>query len=243
MNPNDKAAFGKALADLMAGYGKPLPDGAMVNVWFNMLAPFEPKVIAAAFSAYATERPDHAPVPNSIAARCRLLDGRPGVEEAWAIALTSRDEADTVVWTAETAEAFALCRPVLDGGDEVGARMAFKDAYLRLVAAARAANRPAEWSASMGWDQTKRTAVLKRAATAGLLPAPQATALLGGPAGDPGPDDKARAQLAAIRQMLADSASAKERQLQRAEQERLGDEMAKDIEIAQLVTQYQERQP
>jgi hypothetical protein len=243
MQKEDKPEFGKLLADVMAGYGKPLPDGVMVNVWFNMLAPFAPQVIAAAFSAYVVDRPDYAPVPNSIAARCRLLDGRPGVEEAWAIALTSRDEADTGIWTAEAAEAFALCRPVLDGGDEVGARMAFKDAYLRLVAAARAASKPAEWSASMGWDQKKRIAALMRAATAGMLRAPQATALLAGPADDPAPDNNARAQIASIRKVLAESAAAKERRLQRAEQERMGDEMAKDIEIAQLLAQYQERKP
>lgn len=238
MTPNDKPQFGKALADLMASYGKPLPDGAMVNVWFNTLAPFAPQVIAAAFAAYKDERPDHAPVPNSIAARCRLLDGRPGVEEAWAIALTSQDEADTVVWTTETAEAFALCRPVLAMGDEVGARMAFKDAYLRLVAQARATNAPAVWSASIGWDQTKRTAVLKRAARAGLLPAPQATALLSGPAGDPTPDDNARAQLTTIRKMLDDSAAERQRQLERAEQERKGEEMALDIEIQAKVDEH-----
>src|SRR5690606_674981 len=105
-------------------------------------------------------------------------DGRPGADEAWAITLTSQDEAETVAWTQEMAEAFAICQPVLQNGDEVGARMAFKDAYNRLLAAARTANAPAKWSASLGWDQDKREAVLTKASSAGLLPAPTVAALL-----------------------------------------------------------------
>ena len=105
-------------------------------------------------------------------------DHRPGADEAWAIALTSRDEAETVIWTEEMAEAFALCSPVLQMGDEVGARMAFKDAYSRLVSSARHAGKPAKWSASLGWDSAKREAVIQKAQTAGLLPAPVVHALL-----------------------------------------------------------------
>ncbi len=141
-------------------------------------------------------------------------DGRPDCDEAWAVAITSQDEADTVVWTAETAEAFGICRPVLDLGDEVGARMAFKQAYSRLVQTARAAGRPAAWSASMGWDAAKRDVVLTRAAVAGLLPAPT-VALLAGPAGGAAPvTADGRAQLAKIRAMMA--AGAAEKAAQRA---------------------------
>lgn len=105
-------------------------------------------------------------------------DGRPSDDEAWAIALTSQDEADTVVWTQETAEAFGICQPVMATGDKVGARMAFKDAYNRLVAASRQSGSPAKWNASLGWDMERRAKVIEKSATAGLLPAPMATALL-----------------------------------------------------------------
>jgi len=76
-------------------------------------------------------------------------DGRPSDDEAWAIALTSQDEADTVVWTTETAESFGICQPV-----------------------------KAQWVASLGWDMERRNKVIEKAVTAGLLPAPMATALL-----------------------------------------------------------------
>jgi hypothetical protein len=174
MRNEDKPEFAQLLGNVMASYGKPLPDGGMVGVWFNVLAPFQPAVIARAFSAYALERPDHAPAPNSIAARCRLLDGRPDENEAWAVALTTRGEEETVVWTEEMRDAFHACQPVLAAGDEIGARMAFKDAYARLVSEARAANKPAVWVVSEGWDKTRKAVVLAKAQRDGLLPAPPA---------------------------------------------------------------------
>lgn len=179
MRNNDLPEFARLLADFLMGYGKPRPDTETTAFWFKALAPFSPATIGAAFNAYATERPDFAPAPNGIAARCKLMDGRPDENEAWAVALSSRDERETVTWTGEMQEAFNLCRPVLDSGDEVGARMAFKDAYNRLVLAARAANLPAKWSVSAGWDAERRELVVARAVAAGLLSGPQPHLALG----------------------------------------------------------------
>ena len=83
-----------------------------------------------------------------------------------------RSEADTVVWTEEMATAFDLARPLLAIGDEIGARMAFKDGYKRMVQAARALNRPACWSVSAGWDVARNHLAVERAVRAGLLAAP-----------------------------------------------------------------------
>jgi len=172
MRIEDKPRFSKLLADVLAGYGKKLPEAAEVNLWFRQLSPFLPSVIEKAFASYCMERPDFAPAPNGIIARCKLLDGRPDDNEAWAIAITSQDEAETIVWTQEMAEAFGIASPLLAGGDEIGARMAFKDAYKRLVDDARATNRPACWSVSAGWDGDRRQIAVTKAVTAGLLPAP-----------------------------------------------------------------------
>lgn len=174
MRNTDLPEFTRLLTDAMVGYGKPRPDAETIAFWFKALAPFSPATIGQAFAAYAAERPDFAPVPNSIVARCKLMDGRPDENEAWAVALTSRDERESVLWTEEIQEAFNLCRPVLDGGDEVGARMAFKDAYTRLVQAARVNNKPTRWNVSEGWDQERRGLVVARAVQAGLLAAPPA---------------------------------------------------------------------
>lgn len=128
----------------------------------------------------------------------RIDDGRPGSDEAWAIALDAQDEACTVVWCVEIQKAFGIARPVLAAGDKIGARMAFRNAYERLVRDARIQRQPAQWSPSLGWDHGQRHAVLTRAvetgmltsqSIAGLLPAPPAS----GPIaklllGAPGPD-------------------------------------------------------
>lgn len=152
-------------------------------LFFNAMEPYSIEQVSAALTAHIrdTKVGMFQPTPAHLIAQIQGVagnDGRPGAEEAWAIALTSRDESDTVVWTRETAEAFAICAPVLATGDEVGARMAFKEAYSRLVNAARANGKPVAWSASLGWDTRKREAAIQKAQTAGLLSAPTAKALL-----------------------------------------------------------------
>jgi hypothetical protein len=174
MQPDDKPRFGKLLAHVLAGYGKSLPGPTEMDVWFNHLTPFSPSTIKQAFEAYRSERPDFAPTPSGIVARCKLADGRPDENEAWAVALTSRDEAETVVWTSEMAEAFNLAKPLLAIRDEVGARMAFKDAYKRLVGEARACSRPVAWAVSAGWDPDRHKLAVQQAVRTGLLPPPEA---------------------------------------------------------------------
>lgn len=251
MRNEDFDAFAQMLDDaydlIGSGANKSISAGAKA-MFFSALASYPLPVVRKALSAHCTdpERGSFTPKPADIIRQIELAtgsDGRPGPEEAWAIALTSQDEADTVVWSAETAEAFAICRPVLDSSGPISARKTFIEAYERLVAEARSGRMVAEWRVSLGWDMGRRTAVLRKAEVAGLLPPPMVAGLLPPPEGAPANDHKARAQLATIRQMLADSAATKELRLQRAEQERLGDEMAKDIEIAQLVAQHQERKP
>lgn len=178
MQANEKRQFLDMLTDTLAAYGKPLPEGAMLKAWWTNLEPYSLQMVAMALTTYRDENGEFAPVPAGIAKRCKLMDGRPTADEAWAIALTSVDEADTVVWTEETAEAFGLCRSVLDMGDEVGARRAFIEAYNRFVTVARGLGRPAKWNVSMGWDSVKREAALTKAQTAGLLPAPTVRNLL-----------------------------------------------------------------
>jgi hypothetical protein len=105
-------------------------------------------------------------------------DGRPSSDEAWATALGALDDAETVVWTNEAQLAFAIARPVLSAGDKVGARMAFRDAYDRIVQENREVGKHAEWSASLGWDKERRVHALKRAESAGMLPSSVVAGLL-----------------------------------------------------------------
>ncbi len=97
----------------------------------------------------------------------RIDDGRPGPEEAWA--MIPKDEAGSVVWSEEMALAFGVARHLLDEGDSVGARMAFKESYAKHVSVARDQGRPVRWSPSLGHDPRGRDAALSEAVTAGRL--------------------------------------------------------------------------
>lgn len=97
----------------------------------------------------------------------RLDDGRPGVEEAWA--MVPRSESETTVWTTESGQAFGVAVRLLDSGDEVAARMAFKETYLRMVAQAREASQPVQWHISLGWDKKGREGPLLEAIQKGRI--------------------------------------------------------------------------
>ena len=130
---------------------------------------------------------------SAVLERIMERDGRPGAEEAWATALSAADEAATVVWTDEIAEALTVAKPLLEARDKVAARMAFCQAYERLVRTARDARMPCRWWTSLGHDPRRRAAALAAAVEAGklahavvepLLPAsaesPVLAALIGG---------------------------------------------------------------
>jgi hypothetical protein len=210
MEAKDRDPFLKMLTKAMGAYGKALPEAGLIAAWLDELRPYPLALIGKAFRAYCDDNGEFAPLPAGIARRCKLMDGRPSADEAWAVALTSRDEADTVVWTQEMAQAFALCLPVFP--DEVGARMAFKDAYNRLVAQARAERRAAEWGVSLGWDMRRREVPLTRALAAGLLPAPAVAGLLPSAETAASADQAARAQIDKIRQLVSHMAAERERE-------------------------------
>lgn len=98
----------------------------------------------------------------------RLDDGRPGPEEAWA--LLPFDESQSAVWTDEMSAAFGVARPLLEIGDKVAARFAFKETYIKQVSDARDSGRRVNWTATLGYDQQGRKAVLSEAVNTGKLP-------------------------------------------------------------------------
>lgn len=106
----------------------------------------------------------------------RIDFGHPGPEEAWA--MCPRDEASTVVWTDEIAEAFGVAAPLLET-DEVGARMAFRETYTRLLQQARDERRRPKWNASLGHDRAGRESALRDAVALGRLSRGHAEAIVG----------------------------------------------------------------
>ena len=230
--------------DLIGSGTNKVISGGSKSVFFNAMAPYSLETVRVALAAHCVDkvRGRFTPKPADIIEQIEASaanDGRPGGEEAWAIALQSQDENNTVIWTDEIAEAYRICRPVLESSGAISARKSFLEVYSREVAQARAEWRPAQWSISLGWDKTRHTAVMEKAVTAGLLAAPAVHALLPAPGSDASPDVKARAQLNGIRQMLADGTKAKERaRLEAAESDRFADKEIKRRANEQ-VTQYQ----
>lgn len=115
----------------------------------------------------------------------RIDDGRPGVEEAWAMLPT--EEQTSLCWTDEMQQAWGAALPLLQDGDRIAARMAFKEAYIKLVAQARDQKLPAKWTMSFGADKSGHQVALTEAvrhqrisvnAAVALLPPDQAEALL-----------------------------------------------------------------
>lgn len=106
----------------------------------------------------------------AILQRIQASDGRPGKDEAWAIAMTTNDEFETVVLTDEIQLALAAAKPVLDSGDKVGARMAFISAYERFVGQAREDSKPVNWHVSVGFDANRRIQAITKAVEMQRIP-------------------------------------------------------------------------
>lgn len=107
---------------------------------------------------------------SSILKHAQLADGRPGKDEAWAIAMTANDEFETVVLTDEIQLALAAAKPVLDAGDKVGARMAFISAYERFVGQSREDAKPVNWHVSVGFDANRRIQAVTKAVQMQRIP-------------------------------------------------------------------------
>lgn len=106
----------------------------------------------------------------------RIDDGRPGVEQAWA--MLPHDENTSVVWSDEMCQAWGVALPLLNEGDKIGARMAFKEAYAKHVADARDKKIPPKWTVSFGVDKNGRQAALIEAVRHNRLQLEHAVQLL-----------------------------------------------------------------
>jgi len=117
----------------------------------------------------------------TIIQRIESADGMPGAEEAWAI--VSQPEGETFIMTEQMADAMGIARPLLED-DRIAARMAFKDAYTRIVQDARDKGLKPKWFVSLGHDKQGRAGPIADAIRNGKLGIDHAISLMG-------PDEKA----------------------------------------------------
>jgi len=103
-------------------------------------------------------------------------DGRPDANEAWA--MLPKNEDASVVMSQEMAEALGVAQPLLDEGDAIGARMAFRDAYNRIVEGNKLAGVAPSWFPSLGRNAEMRVAALEQATRLGRIGYDHAAALL-----------------------------------------------------------------
>lgn len=149
----------KALAVTCEFYGRTLSENA-ADMIMSDLAEFAPDTVLNAIGRCRKEL-SRFPTPADIISRIQANDGRPGLEEAWS--LIPKDSMASAVWTVEMATAYGTAHPLLRDGDEIAARMAFKEVYEKLIKQAREIKVPATWSVSLGEDKSGRDAAISEA--------------------------------------------------------------------------------
>ena len=151
----EKTAFATVLLKTLQFYDKAL-DAEQCADWYELLKGFELTDIATAFNRHLTD-PKHGsylPKPADIFRQLNQAsadDGRPGADDAWGIMLRLvNDERETGVLTDEMRIGWTACQPILDLGDEVGARLAFRETYSREVEKARKIAVAPRWTPTLG---------------------------------------------------------------------------------------------
>jgi hypothetical protein len=161
MNDQQVAGLAAAICATAEAMGQEMNPGTAAMMAEDLCA-YPVPVVKSALKACRFEA--------DILQRVQIADGRPGKDEAWAIAMTTNDEFETVVLTDEIQLALAAAKPVLDAGDKVGARMAFISAYERLVSQAREDNTLVNWHVSVGFDANRRVQAITKAVQMQRIP-------------------------------------------------------------------------
>ena len=161
MNDQQVAGLAAAICATAEAMGQEMNPGTAAMMAEDLCA-YPVPVVKAALKACRFEVKGKLAMAD-ILQRVQTSDGRPGKDEAWAIAMTTNDEYETVVLTDEIQLALAAAKPILDGGDKIGARMAFIDAYQRFVGQAREDAKPVNWHVSVGFDANRRIQAVTKA--------------------------------------------------------------------------------
>jgi hypothetical protein len=184
MQATDEIAFAALIAKTWRFYDKK-PTGETVADWFEILTGFDLAAIATAFQHHLIDPKagQYLPKPADVIRHLPATDdGHPGPDEAWGLLVRLiQDERETGVLTEEMRAGWEACQPILDLGDEVGARMCFLDVYRRRIQEARQTAKKARWTPTLGTDPTLRVQRLQEAVEARRISADYAHSLLPGP--------------------------------------------------------------
>lgn len=174
MNQSDYEQFGDLLGCMAELYGRTIKP-MQTAMYFRSLDGHSLAAVQSAMDAHA-KCPDRGrfwPLPADLLAKLETaaaIDGRPSPEEAWATAIQAQDEAVTVVWTTETAQAWwDVGQALMDAGDKFNASRGFIAKYQEYVENARKAGLKARWVVSQGHDKDLRHSALESAYKAGRI--------------------------------------------------------------------------
>lgn len=172
MKSDDIQPFAQTWACAWEQVGRSITPGA-IELAFESLRDYEIHEIRRALTLHMKDpqRGRFAPTVADVIAVLKPVDhsGHPGLDEAWGICVRSFDEYDTVVVTDEIMKARESCQPIMDLGDEVGARMTFRETYQRLIDAARYCGKSPRWWVSNGTDRDIREQRIREAVDMGRL--------------------------------------------------------------------------
>lgn len=162
-------------------FHKPLSDRALAKA-FQVLARYPLPLVLAAIDAHCADRergqfpPKPADLIDQIERR-NQSQMRPGADEAW---LMTPPEESSYWATDEMLGAWAVVAEEMQSErpDKIAARMAFKDAYTRLVDAAKAQGRPVRWQLVRGTRKDNLEDVIREGARLGYVPKSEADDLL-----------------------------------------------------------------
>lgn len=139
-----------------------------INIYWSTLGQYPIQSLKAAANAWV-RKSGFMPKPADL---IKILGGSNrhlSADEAWALAIMASDEANTIVWTKEMAQAWGLAQVVYNNGDHIGARRTFIERYERLVDESTLFNKPIEIFVSLGFDKSKRIEAINNAVFSGLL--------------------------------------------------------------------------
>ena len=170
MTDDQKNIF-KALVDpVFELYGQDASKPTL-SLWWNALKRFEFNLVREAFNRHVQDPKvgRFAPKPADIIGAIELMipDGRITSDEAWA--LYPHDESSSAVITNEMAEAMSVAQDLINSGDRIAGRMAFKAAYDRIVAGNKQAGISPKWFPSLGNDESGREQAIKTAFELGRI--------------------------------------------------------------------------
>ncbi len=179
MQATDKQSFAEIIAKVWRFYGK-TPAGPQIADWFAFLENFPLDAIADAFKAHLSDpnTGQYLPKPADVIRHLRGHD-HPGPDEAWGILVRlMRDERESGVLSDEMRASWAACQPIMDMGDEIGARRCFIETYTQRVQDASRKGYAPCWTATLGTDPELRIQRLGEAVSANRIGADHAFRLL-----------------------------------------------------------------